>query len=102
MALQRLTKYAKVTSKQMLLMRRREPYKPVTADRRTIQQRRQLADFEAKNAEGMVFVLDEALPPWQKSINTNLKRVTSGMNFSGFRVRAVDRQDEPGFPTHFR
>ncbi|CAJ1012831.1 hypothetical protein Q4I28_008144 [Leishmania naiffi] len=102
MGLKRLAKAAKVTSKHMLLLNRREPYKPVTRDRVMIENRRRLEVFEAKNAEGIVFVPDTALPPWQKSIATNLKQQATQMNFRGFRVRVADKQDEPGFPTHFR
>lgn len=102
MGLRRLSKQVKITSKHMLLMPRREPYKPLTCDRVMIENRRRLEEFEAKNAEGVVFVPDTALPPWQRSIATNLKRQATQMNFRGFRVRVADKQDEPGFPTHFR
>ncbi|KPI87362.1 hypothetical protein ABL78_3550 [Leptomonas seymouri] len=102
MGLKRLAKQAKVTSKLMLFQSRREPYKPVTSDRVMIENRRRLEAFEAKNAEGVVFVPDVALPPWQRSVATNLKKQATQMNFRGLRVRVADRQDEPGFPTHFR
>lgn len=102
MALRRLVKTAKLVNKQMLLLNRREPYKPRTPDRHMIENRTKLEIFERKNAEGVVFVPVEALPPWQKSITKNLQQQTEGMNIRGLRVRAVDKQDEPGFPTHFR
>lgn len=102
MGLKRLTKQAKITNRMMLLQPRREPYKPVTSDRVQIENRRRLEAFEAKNAEGVVFVPDSALPPWKRSVATNLKQQTTQMNFRGFRVRVADKQDEPGFPTHFR
>ncbi|KAG5464182.1 hypothetical protein LSCM1_00362 [Leishmania martiniquensis] len=102
MGFKRLAKAAKITSKHMLFLHRREPYKPVTRDRVAIENRRRLDAFDAKNAEGVVFVPDTALPPWQKSIATNLKQHATQMNFRGFRVRVADKQDEPGFPTHFR
>lgn len=102
MGLRRLAKQSKVTNKLMLLQPRREPYKPVTSDRVTIENRRRLEDFEAKNAEGMVFVPDTALPPWQRTIASNMRQTATQMNFRGLRVRVADRQDEPGFPTHFR
>ncbi|KAH9598259.1 hypothetical protein LSM04_009046 [Trypanosoma melophagium] len=102
MALRRLSKQRKLTNPQMLLMRRREPYKPCMKDRQEIENRAKLYDFEQKNAEGLMFVPDVALPPWQKSIAANNCSVGNRMNFRGFRVRVVDRQDEPGFPTPFR
>ncbi|KAK7197910.1 hypothetical protein NESM_000745400 [Novymonas esmeraldas] len=102
MGIKRLAKTAKVTSKHMLMLTRREPYKPLMGDRVAIENRRRLEAFDAKNAEGIMFVPDTALPPWQKSIATNLKQQSTQMNFRGLRVRIADKQDEPGFPTHFR
>lgn len=102
MALRRLVKQAKVLNKHMLLMKRREPYRPRTADRHMIENRTRLEEFERRNAEGVMFVPDAALPPWKRSVVSNLRQTHNTMNFRGLRVRAVDRQDEPGFPTHFR
>lgn len=102
MTMRRLPSLGKITSKQMLLMGRREPYKPVTMDRRAIEDRTRLQDFEQRNAEGQTFVPDTALPPWRRSILTNAMKTQQSLNFRGLRLRAVDRQDEPGFPTHFR
>ncbi|KAL7695969.1 hypothetical protein N2W54_007351 [Lotmaria passim] len=102
MGIRRLVKQAKITSKHMLFIPRREPYKPVTGDRVMIENRRRLEEFEAKNAEGVVFVPETVLPPWQRSIAMNLRKQATQMNFRGFRVRVADKQDEPGFPTHFR
>ncbi|EPY43325.1 hypothetical protein AGDE_00597 [Angomonas deanei] len=86
----------------MLLKGRFEPYKPVLRDDHYIKDREKLEEFEKINAEGLVFVPDEALPPWKKSVISNLKKSQNQYNYRGLRVRAVDRQDEPGFPTHFR
>ncbi|RNF09498.1 hypothetical protein TraAM80_02106 [Trypanosoma rangeli] len=102
MALHRLLKRPKITNAQMLLMRRREPYKPTMKDRQEIRNREKLEYFEKKNAEGLMFVPETALPPWQKSLALNACAKASSMNFRGFRVRVVDKQDEPGFPTPFR
>ncbi|CCW65660.1 unnamed protein product [Phytomonas sp. EM1] len=102
MSMKRLIKYTKISNKQMLLMKRREPYKPIMKDRQFIENRTRLEDFERKNAEGLMFVPDAALPPWQRSIASNLQRSQSMLNFKGLRVRVVDKQDEPGFPTNFR
>lgn len=102
MGLRRLVKQAKVVNKQMLGMTRREPYKPRTLDRHKIEDRTRLEEFERKNAEGMMFVPEAALPPWRRAAPQALRSTAHRMNFRGFRVRAVDTQDEPGFPTHFR
>lgn len=102
MALRRLVKQAKVLNKHMLLMKRREPYRPLTGERLEIKNKAKLEQFERLNAEGVVFVPDSVLPPWQKSLVQNATRVQSQLNFRGLRVRAVGRQDEPGFPTTFR
>ncbi|CCW69284.1 unnamed protein product [Phytomonas sp. Hart1] len=102
MSIKRLFKQSKLVNKHMLLMKRREPYKPIMKDRQMIENRARLEDFEQKNAEGMMFVPDSALPPWQRSILSNLKRIQTTQNFRGLRVRVVDKQDEPGFPTNFR
>ncbi|ORC91409.1 uncharacterized protein TM35_000064140 [Trypanosoma theileri] len=102
MVLRRLSKQRKITNPQMLLMHRREPYKPCMKDRHEIENRAKLYEFERKNAEGLMFVPDTALPPWKKSLALNATAAANRMNFRGFRVRVVDRQDEPGFPTPFR
>ncbi|RNF07991.1 uncharacterized protein Tco025E_07242 [Trypanosoma conorhini] len=102
MTLRRLLKRPKITNAQMLLMRRREPYKPTMKDRQEIGNREKLEHFERKNAEGLMFVPETALPPWQRSLAMNARVKASSMNFRGFRVRVVDKQDEPGFPTPFR
>ncbi|KEG10117.1 hypothetical protein DQ04_04151080 [Trypanosoma grayi] len=102
MPLRRLPKRPKITNTQMLLMRRREPYKPTMKDRHEIENRTKLEEFERKNAEGLMFVPEAVLPPWQKSLALNAASVASRMNFRGFRVRVADKQDEPGFPTPFR
>ncbi|SCU72752.1 uncharacterized protein TEOVI_000433000 [Trypanosoma equiperdum] len=102
MAFRRLVKRHKITNNQMLLMRRREPYKPTMKDRQQIADRAKLEEFERKNADGLMFVPEKALPPWQKSLAHNAKALGSRINFRGFRVRVADGQDEPGFPTPFR
>ncbi|EAN97333.1 hypothetical protein C3747_85g935c [Trypanosoma cruzi] len=102
MTLRRLVKRPKITNFQMLLMRRREPYKPTMKDRHEIENREKLERFETKAAEGIMFVPDRVLPPWQKSLAKNAYANASRMNFRGFRVRVADKQDEPGFPTPFR
>ncbi|EPY33701.1 hypothetical protein STCU_00497 [Strigomonas culicis] len=102
MAIRRLVKTAKLINKQMLMMNRREPYKPRTADRHYIEDRVKLEQMERYSAQGLVFVPDAVLPPWKRSILTNLNQQKNQLNFRGMRVRAVDKQDEPGFPTHFR
>ncbi|KAG8348809.1 hypothetical protein TRVL_00333 [Trypanosoma vivax] len=102
MPLRRLVKQHKITNKQMLLMPRYEPYKPTMKDRQEIRNRTLLENFERKNAEGLMFVPEVALPPWQKSLLLNAKAAASRMNFRGFRVRVADGQDEPGFPTPYR
>lgn len=98
----RLPRMRKITNKQMLMYSRREPYKPTTLDRHVVENRRRLEEFEQRNAEGVMFVPDAALPPWKRSVISNMKKTQETMNFRGLRLRAVDRQDEPGFPTHFR
>lgn len=102
MNFRRLIKQAKVVNKQMLLQPRREPYKPILADRQHITQKTRLAELELRCAEGEVFVPDKGLPPWRRNITTHLLASQDQVRIKGLRLRAVDRQDEPGFPTYFR
>lgn len=102
MGFQRFFKTAKIVNRQMLLQRRREPYKPTMKDRQTVVQNARLLELSTRAAEGEVLVLDKALPPWRRSITTHLIESQQPKRIKGLRVRAVDRQDEPGFPTHFR
>lgn len=102
MTFKRFFKAAKVVNKQMLFQSRREPYKPVMADRQLTTQQARLADLESRCAAGEVFVPDKGLPPWRRSVTTHLIESHQPRKIKGLRVRAVDRQDEPGFPTHFR
>lgn len=102
MNLRRLVKQAKLVNKQMLFQPRREPYKPVLADRQKITQTARLAELERRCAEGEVFVPDKGLPPWKRNITAHLLASQEQIRIKGLRLRAVDRQDEPGFPTHFR
>eukprot|EP00796_Vickermania_ingenoplastis_P008208 gene8208-5733_t len=98
----RLIKQAKIVNRQMIGMGRREPYRPTMGDRQTVVQNSRLTELEQRCAEGEMFVPDRALPPWRRNVTTNLLQGQEQLRIKGLRLRAVDRQDEPGFPTHFR
>lgn len=102
MVFKRLTKASKLVNRQMLLQGRREPYKPVMGDQQTVTKRARMAELSRRCAEGEVFVPDEGLPPWRRSVTSHLMQSQQRLQIKGLRLRAVDRQDEPGFPTHFR
>lgn len=92
----------------MLLQTRREPYRPLTKERLSMENQIALKEFEQLNEEGVMFVAEEVLPPWRKTVQSNLAKTRLGgqsgvrLNLRGFRVQGIDKQDEPGFPTYGR
>lgn len=60
----------------------------------------QLKDFQRAQADGKAFLPIKEQPPWRRTVSgveSGLKR-----NYAGVRVALIDKDDEPGFPTHFR
>jgi hypothetical protein len=97
--MRKMLKNFKVTNKQALFSPRREPYKPVMADRHDINKKVLLGTYEHNVSNGVAYVPDFKQPPWRRSaVRNGDKRI----NFYGFRVREVNKQDETGFPTHLR
>ncbi|CUG89823.1 Hypothetical protein, putative [Bodo saltans] len=96
-------KSRKLVNKAQLLMTRRAPFMPFTTERHEIQNQIKLEAFEKQCEDGVMFVAEQAVPSWRKSIKTNVESQKGIVkNMRGLRVRAVNGADEPGFPTHFR
>ena len=79
-------------------MSRLAPYRPLMQQRVQIKTERMNEDFQFLHANGVAFKRTFEQPPWKRSLHCNKLL----FNFKGIRVKPVARDDEPGFPTHFR
>lgn len=84
----------------MLLAPTAHPYCPRIEHRVELSQRRKVSDFRTEQENGTVFLPLKEEVPWKRTIpivDTSISK-----NYKGIRVAAVNRADEPGFPTPFR
>ena len=100
--LRRIVSKRKITNRQELLQPRRTPFKPIMKDRIQLKREEKLSDYERAQENGVAFVPEHLLPPWRRTIGQHMKQGKAVVGFFGVRVRAVNKTDEPGFPTHFR